>query len=316
MPAARERDLLVQAARLYYQDNRSQQEVASALGVSRSNVSRMLAAARNQGIVEIRINDPAGREPRLEDELRGAFGLTACRVAAARRHEPALAAVGSLGADLLLESARPADGIALSWGRSLRALVDAVPADRTVPVEVLPLVGGLSSLTSETAGEELVRDLAGRLGGTHRRLHAPALLATKASRDTLLAESAVNSVLRTAIGSSLAFVGIGAVGAGSSAALVDALRLTGRDRARFEKAGPVGDVCARYFDEDGHPVHGAIEDRVLGVTLDDLRRIRTVVGLAAGLEKTRGVLGALRGRHLDVLVCDAPLAEALLARAA
>ncbi len=316
MPAARERDLLVKAARLYYEDNCSQQQVASALGVSRSNVSRMLAAAREQGIVEIRINDPAGREMGLEDELQSAFGLTACRVVATRADESGLAKVGELAAELLLETVRPADGISLSWGRTLQAMVHAVHTDRAIPVDVLPLVGGLSSLASEMTGEELVRELAGRLGGTYQRLHAPALLETKASRDTLMAESSINSVLRAAIGSSLAFVGIGAVGVGSSAALIDSLRLSGRDRAQFEKAKPVGDVCARYFDEDGNPVSGAIEDRVLGVTLDDLRRIRTVVGLAAGLEKTMGVLGALRGRYLDALVCDAPLAKALLVRAA
>lgn len=316
MPAARERDLLVKAARLYYQDNCSQQEVANALGVSRSNVSRMLAAARDQGIVEIRINDPAGRETGLEDELQSAFGLAACRVVAARADERSLPRVGELAADFLLEAARPGAGISLSWGRSLQAMVYAVRVERTLPVDVLPLVGGLSSVASEMIiGEELVRELADRLGGTFRRLHAPALLETKASRDTLMAEPAISSVLRAASGSSLAFVGIGAAGTGSSAALIDSLRLSGRDRVDFEKAAPVGDVCARFFDEFGNPVHGAVEDRVLGVTLGDLRRIRTVVGLAAGVEKAGGVLGALRGRYLDVVVCDAPLARELLARA-
>lgn len=315
MPAARERDLLVKAARLYYQDNCSQQEVASALGVSRSNVSRMLAAARDQGIVEIRINDPAGRALGLEHDLCAAFGLAAARVATVHGHDPSLGRVGELGAEWLLANARPAEGISLSWGRTLQAMVYSVHTDRTIPVDVLPLVGGLSSITSEMTGEELVRDLAGRLGGTYHRLHAPALLETRASRDTLMAETSINSVLRTAIGSSLAFVGIGTVGAGSSAALIDALRLTGRDRRAFDKAHPVGDVCARYFDAAGHPVGGAVQDRVLGVTLDDLRRVRTVVGLAAGVAKTHGVLGALRGTYLDVLICDAPLAEALLAQA-
>ncbi|TPQ19201.1 sugar-binding transcriptional regulator [Streptomyces sporangiiformans] len=316
MPASRERDLLVKAARLYYQDNCSQQEVASALGVSRSNVSRILAAAREQGIVEIRINDPAGREVDLEEEVLRTFKLTACRVAAVRSDEEVLPKVGELAADWLLDMARPGDGISLSWGRTLQAMVRAVHSDRAIPVEVLPLVGGLSSVASEIMGEELVRDLADRLGATFRRLHAPALLEAKASRDTLMAEPSISSVLEAGRKSSLAFVGVGAAGVGSSEALIDSLRLSRRDRAAFEKAKPVGDVCARYFDEDGNPVRGAVEDRVLAVSLDDLRRIRTVVGLAAGAEKARGVLGALRGRYLDALVCDEPLAEALLAQSA
>ncbi|MEW2400857.1 sugar-binding transcriptional regulator [Streptomyces sp. NPDC046862] len=312
MPASRERDLLVKAARLYYQDNLSQQEVASALGVSRSNVSRILTAARDQGIVEIRINDPAGRELDLEERLQAAFGVSACRVASVRADEPALAKVGELAASWMLDTVKPGNSIALSWGSTLQAMVGAVPAGQDLAVEILPLVGGLSSVTSEITGEELVRDLADRLGTTYQRLHAPALLETKASRDTLMAEPSIRSVLEAGRRSSVAFLGVGAVGVGSSAAVIGSLHLADHDRAAFEAAKPVGDVCARFFDEDGNPVHGAVEDRVLAVSLDDLRRIPTVVGLAAGVEKARGVLGALRGRYVDVLICDAPLAEVLL----
>lgn len=312
MPASRERDLLVKAARLYYQDNLSQQQVASALGVSRSNVSRILTAARDQGIVEIRINDPAGRELDLEERLQTAFEVSSCRVASVRADEPALAKVGELAASWMLDTVKPGNSIALSWGSTLQAMVGAVPAGQDLAVEILPLVGGLSSVTSEITGEELVRDLADRLGTTYQRLHAPALLGTKASRDTLMAEPSIRSVLEAGRKSSVAFLGVGAVGVGSSAAVIESLHLGDRDRAAFEAAQPVGDVCARFFDEDGNPVHGAVEDRVLAVSLEDLRRIPTVVGLAAGVEKARGVLGALRGRYVDVLICDAPLAEALL----
>ncbi|MPY57632.1 sugar-binding transcriptional regulator [Streptomyces spongiae] len=312
MPASRERDLLVKAARLYYQDNLSQQQVASALGVSRSNVSRILTAARDQGIVEIRINDPAGRELDLEERLQAAFGVSSCRVASVRADEPALAKVGELAASWMLDTVKPGNSIALSWGSTLQAMVGAVPSGQDLAVEILPLVGGLSSVTSEITGEELVRELADRLGAPYQRLHAPALLETKASRDTLMAEPSIRSVLEAGRKSSVAFLGVGAVGVGSSAAVIESLHLSDRDRAAFEAADPVGDVCARFFDEDGSPVHGAVEDRVLAVTLEDLRRISTVVGLAAGVEKARGVLGALRGRYVDVLICDAPLAEGLL----
>lgn len=312
MPASRERDLLVKAARLYYQDNLSQQQVASALGVSRSNVSRILTAARDQGIVEIRINDPAGRELDLEERLQAAFGVASCRVASVRADEPALAKVGELAASWMLDTVKPGNSIALSWGSTLQAMVGAVPAGQDLAVEILPLVGGLSSVTSEITGEELVRELADRLGTPYQRLHAPALLETKASRDTLMAEPSIRSVLEAGRKSSVAFLGVGAVGVGSSEAVIESLHLSDRDRAAFEAADPVGDVCARFFDEDGSPVHGAVEDRVLAVSLEDLRRIPTVVGLAAGVEKARGVLGALRGRYVDVLICDASLAERLL----
>jgi DNA-binding transcriptional regulator LsrR (DeoR family) len=50
MPAPRDRAALIKAARMYFLDGRSQDDVARALGTSRSNVSRMLTAARAQGM--------------------------------------------------------------------------------------------------------------------------------------------------------------------------------------------------------------------------------------------------------------------------
>ncbi|GAA4705457.1 sugar-binding protein [Phytohabitans rumicis] len=315
MPAPRNRDVLVKVARMYYEDNLSQQQVAEELGLSRANVSRILASAREQGIVDIRIHDPSGRDTTLEGEIQSAFGLADCRVVSGRPYEAALRQVGPVAAEWLLDSLRAEQRVSLSWGRTLQAMVDAVDTDRTFPVEVLPLVGGLSSVTSEITGEELVRELATRLGTTFQRLHAPALLESAAARTTLMAEPAIASVLQAAAHSSLSFVGLGAYGVGSSAAVIDALRLTPTQRARFVRANPVGDVCARFFDADGQEIHGEVHDRVLAVSIADLRAIATVVGLAVGEEKARGVLGALRGGFLNVLICDDALAKALLALA-
>lgn len=312
MPAPRSREMLVKVARMYYEDNLSQQQVAEALGLSRTNVSRILTSAREQGIVDIRIHYSTGRDQVLENELKDAFALADCVVVGGQPAEVALKQVGAEAADWLHATLRPEQRVALSWGRTLQAMVDAVHAETPVAVQVLPLVGGLSPVSSEITGEELVRELAARLGATFQRLHAPALLESAAARETLMVEPTIASVLRAATESSLAFVGIGTFGLGSSAAVVEALHLTPAQRHRFERAGPVGDVCARFFDEDGQPIFGEVHDRVLAVSLEDLHHIPTVVGMAAGTEKARGVRGALRGGFLDVLICDDSLARALL----
>ena len=78
----------------------------------------------------------------------------------------------------------------------------------------------------------------------------------------------------------------------------------------------MGDLAARYYDADGHEVKGAVADRILAIDLDDLRSIPNVVGVAYGRAKTPGVLGSLRGRIVDSLVCDEVLARALLSEPA
>ena len=316
MPAPRDRAALIKAARMYFLDGRSQDDIARVLGTSRSNVSRMLTAARTQGIVEIRVHDRTARAADLEQALRDRFGLRHARVAAFRPGAGAAAAVGDLAAQWLDESLQDGQVVALSWGTSLQAMVDAFAVDQPRRVEVVPLVGGLPTVSRLVAGEELVRELAGRLGARHRFLHAPALLRSRAARDSLLAEPSVAEVLDRAGAADIAMVGIGTAGVGSSADIIDGLGLSADERAEFLAAGPVGDTCCRFFDARGRAVGGAVRGRVLAVELEQLRAIPTVVGVATGAEKAPGVLGALRGELVGGLVVDTGLALALLSGAA
>ena len=314
MPPARDRESLVKAARLYFLDGRSQDDVARVLGTSRSNVSRMLSAAREQGIVEIRIHGQIRRDLDLEQALRARFNLKHVRVAAFGPEGDLRTSVGELAAQWLDETLQDGQTVALSWGATLQAMVDALSVDRPRAVEVVPLVAGMSWTASLSSGEELVRSLAGRLGASYRYLHAPALVRSRAAQQALLAEPAIASSLKHALAAHIALVGIGAPGTPSSNQVIEGLHLTPvQQRALLEVA--VGDVCCRFFDADGRPVGGAAQERVLAVTLDELKRIPVVVGLAAGGEKARGVLGALRGGIVNSLITDASLAHAVLGEA-
>lgn len=316
MPAARDPKALLQVAQLYYVENLSQQQVASRLGISRSNVSRMLTNAQQQGIVEIRINDPAGRERGLESQLEEAFGLREARVSQRRGTiGPAngIGHVGVLAAQILLHSIKEQMTIALSWGHALQAMVWATTSDRDHAVQLVQLVGGLSSISNEISGQELVRELASRLGASYRYLHAPATLGSPEARASLLREQSIAQALEAARSAEVAFVGIGTPTHGSSAAILRSLDLSKGQSKDFWGQRPVGDIAARYFDQSGKSVTGPVQDRVLAVALEDLVNIPTVVGVAEGRAKVPGVLGALRGHLIDVLVCDESLARGVLA---
>jgi DNA-binding transcriptional regulator LsrR (DeoR family) len=318
MATPRDPATLVAAARLYYLQGRSQAEVAAQLKTSRSNVSRMLTEAQNLGIVEIRINDPAGRVHELEDELEDAFGLRDVRVA----HVASSAGlqveeyVGTQAARLLMENLKDSMIVAVSWGRALQSMVYATTSEQEFHrLSLFQLVGGLSSISNEISGQELVRELAVRLGAEYRFLHAPATLESAASRTALLAEPSIADALAQAGRADMAVVGIGTPSHGSSAAILDSLKLTTAEREAFWAAEPVGDVAARYYNAQGQPVLGAVDDRILGIALADLVNIPNVVGVAHGRAKTPGVLGALRGHLIDSLVCDETLARSLLSEA-
>jgi DNA-binding transcriptional regulator LsrR (DeoR family) len=297
---------------MYFVEDRSQDEVAAALGTTRSNVSRMLKRARDLGIVEIRILDPAQRDHELEQALRRRFRLADARVLKVGLDTDILAAVGRLAGRWLLDTLGDDQVVALSWGKTLQAVVRAVEGAFRPNVEVVPLVGGLSALGSGVSGQELVRELSERLNARHRYLHAPALFDSADALAMMLHEPSIVAALDAAKAADIAFVGIGARGHGSSAAVIDALGLSPRERADFEASGAVGDVCARFYDLSGVEVATAVAGRILAVSLDDLRSIPLVVGVAVGQEKAPGILGAMRGHIVDVLVCDEPAARTVL----
>ena len=303
MPSPRDPALLAKAARLYFVDDRSQDDVAAILGTTRSNVSRMLKQARDLGIVEIRILDPAGRDLELELAQGDRFAT----------ETDVLSGVGRLAARWLEETVRDGQVVALSWGHTLQAMVRAVDGLSRRDVEVVQLVGGLSALDSALTGQELVRELSERIGARHRYLHAPALFSSAEALTMMVHERAIADALDAAKAADIAVVGIGAAGIGSSGALLDALNLSPAQRATFDACGPVGDICARFYDLSGREVRSVVAERVLAVSLDDVRAIPTVAGVAAGPEKAMGILGALHGRIVDVLICDQAAARTVLA---
>ena len=319
MPAPRDPAVLMRAAHHYYLEQMSQAEIARELGTSRSNVSRMLAEAVRQGIVEIRLHDPSGRSRDLEDALARRFGLAEARVAPRAATGPRAAPrdrTGALAAGLLLDHLEDGTTVGLSWGESLQAMVHAVTSDRDHDVTLVQLLGGMSAISTETSGQELVRELAVRLGATYRLLHAPATLESAEACRSLLAESAIGAALDLARAADVALVGIGDPAHGSSAAVVASMSLAPEELDDFWGREPVGDLAGRYFDAQGEPVTGPVDDRVVSVELADLDRVPLVVGIASGRSKTRAVLGALRGHHVDALVCDESVARGLLSHEA
>lgn len=295
---------------MYYQQELSQAEIADRLGTTRSNVSRILGAARDEGVVQIRIVETIERNSELENRMREVLGLRDARVLAPT--QDAVDELGRVGADWFLDTVRPGHRVAVSWGSTLQAVVNAVPATGVGDVEFVQLVGGLSSLATKVSGQELVRELAAKLHCRYRYLHAPALFESPDARRAMMAESSIANALEAARGCDVAVVGIGAVGQASSAEIIEALHLSRREKQQFDRSGAVGDICARYFDATGQEVDSPVHDRVLAIELDDLRRIPTVAAVALGAAKGRSLAAAVKGGLLDVVICDEPAARSAL----
>lgn len=306
---------LAEVASLYYDQGLHQAEIAERLGESRSNVSRLLTEARRRGIVEIRIHRPLPLDRGLGRGLQQRFGLRDALVLAGNGADAGgtLRRVGELAARFLERSLDEIDVLAISWGTALREVVHGLGAPRGRPIEVVQMIGGVGSGASDADGTELARRFADALGGTCEYLHAPLLADDEETVSLVMRDSSVRRVLEKAAKADAALVGIGALEP-SVSSLVRAGYVDEAMVRRLRQAGAVGDVCGRHFDAEGRPCDVELNRRVVGLPLDALHRIPLVIGVASGRLKADAILGALRGRHVDVLVTDAATAADVLAR--
>lgn len=312
---ADERDeLLAQVATLYYLRDNSQQDIANQLELSRSNVSRLLKEARERGIVEIFVRHPLRRVSQLEQQLLERFGLHDVGVVQSDPRDPdgTLARTAELATRILDTALEPAQILGISWGTAVYATVNAFAPRRRYDVEVVQLLGGVGSTDPSIDGPALVQRLARRLTNRYRYLHAPLIVDTPAIAKGLLAQRNVAEALDTARQADVALVGVGALTPGVSSLL----RAGYLDLEEFDSLmaqGVVGDICARHFDRFGHKAANHLGERLIGITLDELSKVPTVIAVACTKAKAEALLAALRGGYINVLVTDSEAAEAVLA---
>jgi len=306
------RETLIAVARMYYEQDLSEQEIADRLNVARSSVSGMLKLCREQGIVEIRVNDDTSHASRLASALRERFGLAdAVVVPASADPAQAKSHVGMAAARRLRPLLHDGVRIGISWGTTLYELVRHVEPLALRDAEVLQLHGGLGSGDPAIDGFGLAQKLAEKLAGGYRIVQAPLVVRDVALKEMLVREPGVAQVLADAATVRLALFGIGS-NLPAVSSLVRAGFLRAEDSEALLSAGAVGTVCGLHIGADGAVLACDVNDRLVGIDRAAIGRIPVRLGAAAGGEKTAAVLAALRGGFLTMLVVDEPIAVSLV----
>ena len=307
----RETELILQAARLYYEEDLSQDQIASKLNTSRSNISRMLTSARRLGYVEIRIIAPTSRHDYIAQQLVDKLGVSDIQVIAPDRNDLALNAVGRAAAQTLQKNLRANQTIAISWGRGLEATVVNCRRDSIPGLKVTQLMGSMSNVLTSVSAEEVGRTLARNLNADFLPFSSPVVVSNQRTRDSLMAEPSVSRVLDVARRADVALVGIGSAGYSSSEMLVNEFGLSKGERETTFKS-MAGDIAARFYNAQGKMLSAALDNRVIGLSLDEIKKIGRVIGVATGADKVLGVVGAARSRIVDHLIIDLSCANAIL----
>lgn len=308
--------LLGKVSALYYLRHHTQQEIAKRLRVSRPTVSRLLREARDLGYVHITVASPPGLHLDLETRIEDRYGLESVHVidtAAGQSADVLRRQLGAAAAKYLARTIRPGERIGMAWGTTLSAMVGAMVPMATANTRVVQILGGIGAPDAPEYGAELVRRLARLLDAQAVLLPAPGIVATSAVRDVLSKDKHVRAALDELNALDTVFVGLGSLA--SNVVLNDGHTLSRQARKELQSRRAVGDIALRFFDDRGAPVLTALDDRMLGITTEQLRKVERVVAVAGGADKFDAIAAALRANIVDVLITDRVTAEALGKRA-
>jgi DNA-binding transcriptional regulator LsrR (DeoR family) len=304
-------DLLYQVAKLYYEQRRTQMEIAKEVNTSRSTVSRLLEKAVDRNIVAIKINYPGRRNSDLEQKLISRFKLRDVRVLD-REHcseETILTGTGMLAAQLIDNYVKDGQILGISYGRSVASTAAALNPNRHVALTVVPIIGALCSGNKEIDGPELVRIFAKAYGSEYRYLPGPLLVKDAPTRDLLLKLPQISETLALAKSSNIVVIGIGDV---SQASPIWSGYLDKRGMDWVTRHGGIGHMCGQFFDESGQILMISTNQRSIGIGLKALQNIDHVIAVASGKRKAAAIRGAILGKFFNILVTDVAAANAIL----
>ncbi|MGD9821035.1 MAG: hypothetical protein AB7U27_05730, partial [Aminobacteriaceae bacterium] len=162
VPDEKKLQRLTAAAKMYYRDNMLQSEIANVMGISRPMVSRLLAEAREFGVVTITINEAGSAQQILAERLAARFSLKRACVVPFRGSSPAdgngdvVRRAFTLWHDELEDTAFTGVGCGYMVGLFSEYAGTRPPEPAPRQGEIFPLIGGIKASFRSYHTNELV----------------------------------------------------------------------------------------------------------------------------------------------------------------
>lgn len=305
-----EEQLATRAAWLYFVAEHTQADVGKKLGLTRARVNRLLAYAREQGLVQVTITGRLAQAVALEEKLKTAFNLVDAVVvpttqpADQLRHVIASAAGQYLGKQL-----QDGMSVGVGWGQTLRFSLASVPRRTLRRLSVVSLLGGLTR-SSAVNPHETASHLADRLGAQCYYFAGPAFTDNAATRDVLMNQPLLQDVFERGSKVDLAFLSVDEM---SQASTMARLGLVTREEvASLQAAGALGDLCSHWLNAQGELVDHPLNSRAVALPPNLLRKVPRVVLVSGGRNKVAMIHAVLTARYANILVTDEATASSLL----
>lgn len=305
--------LSIRAAELYYEDDKTQDEIGSILRLTRWKVGRLLAQAKADGFIRIEIVHPRARRLPIERRLRETCGLDDAVVvstAGVADDDELQSRVAQAAADYLTALRPVPRTLGLSWGRTLHEVSLHLEDGWAAGVDVVQINGGVSLTRRAGTAATTAVTIAQKGRGQAALLPSPAILERVETKRAIESDRAVAAVLDRARTADVYLFSAGP--ADATSVLVDNGYLTADDVAGLVRRGAVGDVVGRYIDAAGGIVDPGLDERTIGLPLEDLRAATRSIAVIAGPTKHAVADAVVSSGLATVLVTDEETATHLI----
>lgn len=305
--------LLVEIAQMYYLEDKNQSQISKELNIHRSTISRLLKKSREEGIVNISINYDSAGTYSLEKALEAKYGLLKAIVVPTAVDVQSIQKVQSLGkaTNEFLQSILIDDMIiGFSWGQAMSVVSEELDDIDAKNLTCIPLIGGPSGrLISEYHVNTITYKASKKLNAKALLIDAPAFPETRELKMALLANDFNQELIHYWEKLSVAIFGIG------SPHIKDSDRwqyFYGEDVLTQLKVRVAGDVVSRFYDFNGKHIPNELDKRLIGISIEDLKKVQYRIAVAESLDKVEAIKAALIGQYMNVLVTTQETAEAIL----
>lgn len=305
--------LLSKVSSMYYDQGYNQQEIANRLHLSRPKISRLLKQARDSGIVQITIVPSGFDFVELESALEKKFDLKEAVIVDSDSSSDFVLRkqLGTAAANYLHRTVSENDVLGVTWGTTLQAMIDSLPPFFTENVHIVQALGGVGPPEAKAHSTDISRRLSQLLNTKLTLLPAPGIVGSSDAKDILLSDRQVKNALNLFSKINTLYVGLGAIET-NPVLEPDSPEISSSLYNEIINSDAVGDIALRFFDIDGNPIISELEELTIGITIEEIKKVDTVVAIAGGLEKIKVIKGALSGNLIDVLITDQLTADTLL----
>lgn len=305
-------ELLTDIADLYYNQGKTQADIADYYETNRFKIAKLLQDARAEQIVEININYSTERNTRLEKELKEVFGLNKALVVKTQ-HTPyldSLRQIGKTGADYLRKILSPDSTAGVMWGKTIQNVISQMTEVTNTPITAVQLAGCLRLTIPSAESRELIRSMAAAYFGSYYSLDVPLYVQSPELKQALLMEPCIQDTLQKTEHMDVVITGIGSKLNLPLSNPKFKPYITNRDLEQIEHC--CGSIYGYVLNDLGQIADIDLNKKVITAPMDNILKTPHRLAVVYGRYKAEVTCKALKNHLFNEILTDTDTALNLL----